>query len=776
VNVFEFTLTGTLSKTYRTKFSNEPAGITVNTSNGHWIVADDDNYRISDVDLGADHVFGTSDDKVTYFSADSVGDHDPEDVAYNPVNNHLFLADGDGAEVWELSPGSNGKFDGVPPGGDDTVKHFDTKTLGLTNPEGIGVNSDTGTLYLSSRGAKFILETTTTGTVIRKIDTSSVPSSRPSGIAYAPSSTNASVNHLYLSDRGADNDSDSHENDGRVFELTLPSTSTTNQAPSVDAGLNLTVTLPAPASLNGAASDDGLPAPAALTLTWSKVSGPGSVSFANSHAAVTTATFTAAGTYVLRLTADDGALTGTDDLNVTVGGTISGVGGSDFRVAAGSDDAEESSSGSMSLTSSDLELVNDGNDQRVGVRFTGVAIPQGATIATAYIQFQADETQSETTNLLLQGQAIDNAPTFTSSSGNVSSRARTAASASWGPAAWGTVGEAGANQRTPELKTIVQEIVNRSGWTGGNAIAFIMTGTGHRTAVAYEGSSSAAPLLHVEFNVAPINQPPVVAAGPDRTITLPATASLSGSATDDGLPSVGAFTATWSKVSGPGTVGFADSHAPATSASFSSAGSYVLRLTGDDSVYTISDTVSVTVNPAAAGGQTLNIPVAASSDDAEERSSSTSLDSSDLELVYDGQIQKVGLRFAGLTIPKNAVITAAWVQFTADEAQSEATALTIQAQAADNAAAFTTASADISGRPRSIASVTWQPAAWTTVRQAGADQRSPDLSPILQEVVNRSGWASGNALAILITGTGHRTASSFDDSASRAPVLHVEWH
>ena len=60
------------------------------------------------------------------------------------------------------------------------------------------------------------------------------------------------------------------------------------------------------------------PPPGSLTSTWSRVSGPGTVTFANASAADTTATFSAPGTYVLRLTATDGALTAQDEVTVTV--------------------------------------------------------------------------------------------------------------------------------------------------------------------------------------------------------------------------------------------------------------------------------------------------------------------------------------------------------------------------------------------------------------------------------------------------------------------------
>ena len=172
----------------------------------------------------------------------------------------------------------------------------------------------------------------------------------------------------------------------------------------------------------------------------------------------------------------------------------------DARVVAGSDDAEEDASRSVKLTSPDLDLTTDGSALTVGIRFAGVDIPPAATIARAYIQFRADEKQSEATSLAIQGEATGNASTFTTTAGNVSSRMRTTAAVSWPSIpAWTIVGESGPDQRTPDISDVIQEIVNGAGWTRGNALAVILTGTGLRTAVSFEGGSTAAPLLHVEY-------------------------------------------------------------------------------------------------------------------------------------------------------------------------------------------------------------------------------------------------------------------------------------
>jgi hypothetical protein len=90
-----------------------------------------------------------------------------------------------------------------------------------------------------------------------------------------------------------------------------------NTAPVVSAGSTQSIVLPATATLSGSASDDGLPNKT-LTTTWSMVSGPATVTFSTPASVSTVATFTAAGSYTLRLTATDGSLSTTSDVAVTV--------------------------------------------------------------------------------------------------------------------------------------------------------------------------------------------------------------------------------------------------------------------------------------------------------------------------------------------------------------------------------------------------------------------------------------------------------------------------
>ncbi len=164
-------------------------------------------------------------------------------------------------------------------------------------------------------------------------------------------------------------------------------------------------------------------------------------------------------------------------------GCIIAGGSEDYSL---SDHAEEDNvDGSITTTSSDLELVDETNNQTVGIRFTNVLLDQGETVSAASVQFQVDEVSTGAVSLTIQGQLSTNAAAFTTAANNVTdtgSRPRTVASESWSPADWDTEGEAGADQQTVDISSIIQEIVNQPGWSPGGSIVLFFTGSGRRTA------------------------------------------------------------------------------------------------------------------------------------------------------------------------------------------------------------------------------------------------------------------------------------------------------
>jgi len=164
-----------------------------------------------------------------------------------------------------------------------------------------------------------------------------------------------------------------------------------------------------------------------------------------------------------------------------------GSGTSIVSVNTGNDeDAEEEAEGAgigdVDTGSSDLEMPHESVEQIIGMRFRNLNIPQGATIDGATILFTADESDSGgNVDLDIWGEDTNDANNFNgcgTSCDDISSRTKTSAKVNWDNLPDWTSGEQGPDTTTPELKTIVQEIVDRSGWRSGNDMVFIIEDDG----------------------------------------------------------------------------------------------------------------------------------------------------------------------------------------------------------------------------------------------------------------------------------------------------------
>ncbi len=162
------------------------------------------------------------------------------------------------------------------------------------------------------------------------------------------------------------------------------------------------------------------------------------------------------------------------------------------------DDAEEQEDGSVILDSSDLELVEDTGVQVVGVRFNNIPLARGANIRRAHLQFTCDEPSDVATSLIIAGEKSANAARFAAESHNISSRSRTRAEAAWRVSPWTKAGAHDSAQRSPDLKAILQEIVNQTDWRPGNSAAFLITGAGKRVASAMQPPGTEAVRLFVD--------------------------------------------------------------------------------------------------------------------------------------------------------------------------------------------------------------------------------------------------------------------------------------
>jgi hypothetical protein len=186
-----------------------------------------------------------------------------------------------------------------------------------------------------------------------------------------------------------------------------------------------------------------------------------------------------------------------------------------------------------------------------------------------------------------------------------------------------------------------------------------------------------------------------------------------------------------------------------------------------------------------ASAQLFQQHIQSSTDDAEEKfdGSYVTTSSSDIELVYDTWnsqgLQTVGLRFDNIAIPSNSLISNAYIQFTADGSNSGNLTMTIIGEDVANSTPFANSTNNISGRAPTTASVLWSTIPSWSDGQAGTAQQTPDLSPIVTEIITSNGWQNGNPISFIITGTGNssdrRKAYSFDEDPTKSAKLVINY-
>ena len=236
---------------------------------------------------------------------------------------------------------------------------------------------------------------------------------------------------------------------------------------------------------------------------------------------------------------------------------------------------------------------------------------------------------------------------------------------------------------------MLQEVVDRTGWCGGNAVSLLIKGTGRRDAVSYETSPDDAATLRVTYDGS----------------SIPA----SGGCTQKSIVAV----------------------------------------------------------------------VADGDDDAEESVSSGSMyrNSSDLELPKDGGTEQlIGMRFSNVGIPQGAIISSAYVKFQIDEKKTGSVSLWIHGENTGDSTGFDSSAHDISHRPQTSAQVSWPN---LPVLEVGEELNTPDLTNIIQEIVDRGDWQSNNALSLFIDrqggGNKKRTVESRNGDQAAAPKLLVSF-
>lgn len=347
-------------------------------------------------------------------------------------------------------------------------------------------------------------------------------------------------------------------------------------------------------------------------------------------------------------------------------------------------DAEEAVSNQQVIGNDDV-LNLGSSDSRgseiVGLHFEDLTIPQGAEITSAWLEFTAEQSSNQSTELTIKGELSPNAVEFNGDNGNLSSRPTTSESVEWDLSNWNQ----GVTYQSDSVKDILQEIVDQNDWCGGNSAVMLITGSGERRARSFDRSATDAPTLRYTYD-------------------------------SSSIPNSGGCTQ-----------------------------------------------------------KTVVTTIASSSDDVEQRSNGRMLTRSrDIEMPNDrGNTQTIGLRFTDVKIPQGATVIDASVEFEVDRQSTGDVGVRIQAQAADNASTFSSNRWSVTSRTKTAASVDWDdlPSLPTNTKVT-----TPSITPVIQEVINRGGWQSGNALALIMSkkyGSSYRAYESFDSEPVNAAKLRI---
>ncbi len=369
-------------------------------------------------------------------------------------------------------------------------------------------------------------------------------------------------------------------------------------------------------------------------------------------------------------------------------------------IEVSSDDAEQENDAMDDLEDDDIDTGWEGeaDDQNIltaGLRFRDIFIPQGATIDSAYIMVWSHEakTAEDVARITISCEATDDAETFTLDA-LITDRPTTDASVLWEVAEpW----EIWQPYRTPDLKDIIQEVVNRDGWKENNSLAFILAGEDQ---------------------------------GPSE------------------LENAREFES-FENIEDPEDGGDGQNHPERRP-------QLVVYYNARTSLHTLHIPIIATGSIIEDGEE-----FAVSSDDAEqENDSMDDLEDDDIDTGWEGEaddqnILTAGLRFQNIFFPclppqDSFVVDSAYIVVNSHEAKTaeDVARITIVGQADDNAPTFTL-DALITDRPETNASVLWEVAEpW----ELWGYYRTPDLAEIVTEVITRDGWINGNPIAFFLKG------------------------
>ena len=223
---------------------------------------------------------------------------------------------------------------------------------------------------------------------------------------------------------------------------------------------------------------------------------------------------------------DDVIVGGAGESYVVYGFGTAGAGIASASVAASADDAEQQA-GSRQVDLASPSLGLGARAEAVGLRFTGLDVPDGAVITAAYVEFEASASGDHRSKIAIALAESIAGTSFDTGADDIAGRSYLDASVCWRPEAW----VEGGSYRTADLSGSLAALLGTDGLDPEDALVFRFTGRGEREAAAFDGAGEP-PRLVVEFH------PPgdTDAGPPDRAdqfdFDVPVHAAASGGSED----------------------------------------------------------------------------------------------------------------------------------------------------------------------------------------------------------------------------------------------------
>lgn len=350
-----------------------------------------------------------------------------------------------------------------------------------------------------------------------------------------------------------------------------------------------------------------------------------------------------------------------------------------------------------------------------GIKFEGINVAQGAIISEAYIEFTSNRNHVGEVRIDITGEDVDNAVNFENTDFHISTRKQnneTDAIVTWMPEDW----VSDETYKSADISNVIQELVNRDGFVSGNAIALFFEGdnttNARRSALAFLSDTNTGPKLYL---------------------------SVMNDSDGDGI--CDAFD---SCPYGDDTV---DGNGNGIPDACENICSQVDKVEQDAIEFSLNGNTGFNTN------------------------TSSNLVFSYIPAQSSQSIS--GIKFNNINVPQGAVILEAYIEFTAHQSKSDEIRLTISGEDVDNAADFENTDFHISTRQQNNetdAITYWMPVDWVS----GEVYSTVNISEVIQEIVNRDGYVTGNAIALFLYGNdtnSYRSALTFSTENNKGPKL-----